>query len=270
MKTKIVRTMLALACSVSLLMAQAKQPKPKSQKEIDALTAVQNATTPDAKIEAIENVLTKFADTEFKPVLLQMASAVEQEKGDWDKMVVYAERTLDANPKDYVAMLMLADYYSSRTREHDLDKEEKLTRADKYSNDALAALKTADKLRPDITDEQWTSLRKDFISQAHAALGATAALRKKYDVAMVEYKTAVDGAGTPSGEMMVRAASMYTDAHKYDESIALLDRTIALPDVHPTTKQVAAQEKTRAQRLKAAGGSGAAPAAAVPQVEIKK
>jgi tetratricopeptide (TPR) repeat protein len=269
MTNKIAKALLAVTCAMSLIMAQPKQPKPKSQKELDALMAIQNATTPDAKVEAIENLLTKFADTEFKPVVLQMAAAMEQQKGDWEKMVVYAERTLEANPKDYVAMLMLADFYSTRTREHDLDKEEKLARGDKYANDALNALKTADKLRPDITDEQWASLKKDFISQAHAALGASAALRKKYDVAIAEYKTALDGSGTPSGEMMVRSASVYTDAGKYDESIALLDRAMALPDLHPTTKQVAVSEKSRAQRLKAAGGPKPAPST-IPEVEIKK
>src|SRR5581483_6220611 len=58
-----------LALSLSPLWAQ----KPKSQKEVQAITAVQVAATPDDRIKAVENVLTNFADTEFKVPLLQIA-----------------------------------------------------------------------------------------------------------------------------------------------------------------------------------------------------
>lgn len=231
--------------------------------------AIQNATTTEARLAAIENLLTKFADTEFKPFVLQLAAQVCQQSGDWDKSVLYAERALEANPKDYVSTLLLADYYASRTRANDLDKDEKLAKADKYANTALELLKTGDKFRPDLTDEQWASLKKDFIANAHADLGQSAALRKKYDVAIAEYKTAVEGAGTPSGEMLVRAGSVNIDGGKYDDGIALLDRAANLPDVHPQTKQIALSEKARAQKLKAGGGKPAG-AAGAPQIEIKK
>lgn len=267
MKTTTTTAVLALACCAGLSVAQPKQPKPKSQKELDALMAIQNATTADARIAAVESLLTKFADTEFKGAVLQMAAQTAQQSGDWEKTVIYAERALEANPKDYVSELMLADYYSTKTRENDLDKEEKLTKADKYAKEALDNLKTADKLRPDITDEQWASLKKDFTAQGHADLGAAAALRKKWDLAVSEYKMAVEASGTPNAELMVRAAAVETDAGKPDEAIALLDKAIAMPDVHPTTKNIAMSEKGRAQRAKP---GAAKPAAAPTQVEIKK
>ncbi len=70
--------------------------------------AIFNAQTPDARIAAAEKLLTEFADTEFKAVALQIAAASAQQKNDFEKMVVYAERTLEADPKNYPAMLMLA------------------------------------------------------------------------------------------------------------------------------------------------------------------
>jgi len=44
--------------------------KPKSKGEVAAIQAVQAAKTPDEQIKAIENVLTNYADTEFKNVLI--------------------------------------------------------------------------------------------------------------------------------------------------------------------------------------------------------
>ncbi len=60
------------------------QPKPKSQKEVDAIKAdLQHAQTPDARIAAVENLVTKFADTEFKAIALRAAAEAAQQKGDY-------------------------------------------------------------------------------------------------------------------------------------------------------------------------------------------
>src|ERR1700680_4073076 len=65
--------------------------KQKTKGEVAAIQAVQAAKTPDEQIKAIENVLTNFADTEFKNVLLQMAMQIEEQKGDFAQTVFYAE-----------------------------------------------------------------------------------------------------------------------------------------------------------------------------------
>jgi hypothetical protein len=97
-------TWAALALGFSPLWAQ----KPKSQKELQAITAVQVAATPDARIQAIENVLTNFADTEFKVPLLQMAVQSEEQKNDYAQVVFYADRLLKADPKNAFALVTLA------------------------------------------------------------------------------------------------------------------------------------------------------------------
>lgn len=106
----------------------AKQPQPKSKGEADALMAIFNTQDVDVRIKAAEELLTKYVDTEFKTVALQIIAASYQQKNDFEKMVIYAERTLESDPDNYVAMLMLASAIPQRTREFDLDREEKLAR----------------------------------------------------------------------------------------------------------------------------------------------
>src|SRR5580693_6947486 len=89
----------ALVLGLPSLWAQ----KPKSKGEVAAIQAVQAAKTPDEQIKAIENVLTNFVDTEFKNVLIQMAMQIEEQKGDFAQTVFYAERLLDADPKNVFA-----------------------------------------------------------------------------------------------------------------------------------------------------------------------
>jgi tetratricopeptide (TPR) repeat protein len=238
------------------------QPKPKSQKEVDAIMAIQNATDPAGRIAAVEDLLTKFADTEFKSFALMVAAASAQQMNDFEKMVVYAERTLEADPKNFQAMLMLAGGIAQRTREHDLDREEKLGRVEKLANQAIEIAKAAPKPNPQLTDEQWEAARKDVIAQGYEALGQAAMVRKKYDVAVQNWKAAVDTAATPDPATMVRLANAYNQMAKPDEALAVLDKLNTMPDVHPQIKAAATEQRNNAVKLKS--GTGAAKPATTP------
>jgi tetratricopeptide (TPR) repeat protein len=238
------------------------QPKPKSQAEVDAIMAIQNATDPNARIVAVENLLTKFADTEFKAFALMVAAASAQQANDYEKMVIYAERTLEADPKNFQSMLMLASGLASRTREHDLDREEKLGRAEKLANQAIEIAKTAPKPNPQLTDEQWDEAKKDVMSQGYEALGQAAMVRKKYDVAVQNWKTAVETASSPDPATMVRLASAYNQMGKADEAIAVLDKLNTMPEVHPQIKAAATEQRNNAVKMKGSSGGASAPAAA--------
>jgi len=248
MLTKLI---LRIAATATLLASVAMaQPKPKSQKEVDALMAIQSAVDPDARIAAVENLLTRFADTEYKSFALFVAAASAQQKNDFEKMVVYSERTLEADPKNFQAMLMLAGGIAQRTREFDLDREEKLGRAEKFAKQALEVLKTAPKPNPQLTDEQWAAGKKDSESEAHTALGQAAMVRKKFDVAAAEFKLAIDLAAAPDPATMVRLANVYNQMNKPDDAIAVLDKMNAITDLHPAVKSAATGERATSVKLK--------------------
>lgn len=269
------RTGAALVLGAAVLFGQAaapaaKQPRPKSQKEVDALMAIQNAQDADARIAAVENLITKFADTEFKSWALFLATASAEQKNDYEKMVIYAERTLEAEPKHYQTMLILASGIAQRTKEFDLDKEDKLSRAEKLANEASVGIKDLPKPNPNLTDEQWEGVKKDDIARAHTALGLVAMVRKKYDVAITEFKTSVDTAATPDPSTMARLAAAYNSSNKPDEAIAVVDKILALPEVHPAIKSFAVDQKMTANKLKAGAKPASSAAPAPAQVEIKK
>lgn len=247
MKRIVLRGALALAVAVPGLLAQ---PKPKSKAEMDALQAMYGAQSADARIAACENVLTKFADTDFKAVALYFEAASYDQKHDYEHTVVFGERTLEADPKYYQAMLLLAGVIAQHTKEFDLDREEKLAQVEKYAKTALDLLKDAPKPNAGITDDQWTAAKKDFASQAHVALGMGGMARKKYDVAESEFKTAIAGTDVPDGATMVRLGRAYSDDGKYDEAIAEFDKVKALPDASVQVKQIAQAERVRAWQKK--------------------
>ena len=172
--------------------------------------------------------------------------------GNSTKALVYYQQALDVNPKDYNAMLMLAAETARTTREFDLDKEEKLAKAEKYAKDGMALIPGATKLNPQMTDEQWEAVKKDDTARGHEALGLIAVARKKYDVAAVEYKTATETAADPQPATFIRLGGAYTDAGKPDQAIATLDKVLAMPNIPDQFKNVAQAEKTRAEKAKTA------------------
>jgi len=185
--------------------------------------------------------------------------------------VIYCERTIDSYPKptppQYPAaqcLLMLSNYYSTKTRKFDLDKEEKLAKADGYAKQAMAMTEKMEKPNPQITDEQWEAAKKDLNAQGHEALANTDMVREKYDAAITEYKVAADGAVTPEPATLVRLANAYDEAGKYDDAIATVDKVLAQSNVHPQIKAAAEQIKKKATALKAKAAGAAAPSAAAP------
>lgn len=249
-----------LIISAGLAFGQ-KDPQPKSPKEAEALQAIQKATTPDDQIKAIENVLTNFADTEYKVFLLQSAMQLSENKGDLAQITTYAERTLEADPKNVYAEVMLASETAAHTREFDLDKEEKLAKADKYAKAALADIKTFPKQSSRITDEQWEKERKNLTGQAYAAEGLIAMVRKNYDEAATQFKAAVDASGVADPNTTFRLGEAYLKGGKTDQAIATFDKVIAMPDASPQVKQYATTRKADAAKLK---GAAAAPPSATP------
>jgi tetratricopeptide (TPR) repeat protein len=250
MKKMIITGLVAFAAgSLGLLAQTPATPNPtvKSKAEMDAVNALMqqaNARNPDGIIKAADDLVTKFSDTQFKEVALYLEATAYQQKHDNEKAQIYAERVLDMNPKNYQASLLVGEILASTTRENDLDKEDKLTRAEKLLNDSITSVQNAPKPNPQLTDAQWDQGKKEISAEAHNDLGLVALDRKKYDLAVTEFKTAQDMDPQPAYE--VRLASALQLSGKNDDAVALCDKILAEPNLHPMIRQVAENVKKAA------------------------
>jgi len=238
---------LVMAAAVSGLMAQLK---PKSNAEADAVRALFAARTgsPDATIKAAEDLLGKFADTAYKEVALLLEADAYQQKGDYASAEITDQRVLEANPKNSQAAMQLGELITQHVGENDLDKEEQLSKAEKDFNQALDSLDT--KPNTGITDAQWADARKFMRAELQNDLGLAALKRKKYDVAVADFKLAIDG--DPQPAYQVRLAMAYQKTGKNDEALAICDKLLADPQLHPSIRQVAQNLKAMATKAKTA------------------
>lgn len=236
--------------------AWAKDPTVKSKKEAEAFQAMQTTLqssqgNPDAQLKAVDEFLTKFADTEFKVILLQNAMQISQQKRDPALTITYAERVLEADPKNFEADVTIASETAGAAKEFDLDKAEKTAKVQKYAQAALANVKDYPKPISQIPDDQWEQQKKSATAQAHVAMGMMAMANKKYDEAITEMKTAVDTAPDPIATF--RLGEAYLKANKLDEANASFDKVLSMPDTPASVKTYATQRKADIAKLKASG-----------------
>jgi len=254
LKNSILRFVAGLVGATALMLAQGKQPQPKSQKEVDALNAMFQAADNDSRIKAANALLQKFADTDFKALALYLITNSYNEKNDTTNTIVYGERVVEADGGSAYAAhsrIMIATALAKTTKEFDFDKEEKLGRADKLAKEALEVLKTAPKFNPGLSEEQWEQAKKQYASEAYVAMGMTATVRKKNDDAIKNYKAAADAdPGNPA--TFVRLGAAQSTAGKYDDAIATLDKVISTAGVDPAIANFAKAEKERAVKAKGA------------------
>ena len=91
--------------------------------------------------------------------------------------------------------------------------------------------------------------RKQMTASRTARSGLIALTRKKYDGAVAEFKTASDL--DPQPAYQVRQASALQASGKNNEAIAICDKILTDPQLHPQIRQVA--QGVRATAIKAGG-----------------
>jgi len=248
MRRNFLTGVLVMAAAVSGLMAQIK---PKSKAEADAVRALDAARTQgaDAIIKAAEELLVKFADTDYKEAALMLEAEAYKQKGDYASAEITDERVLEAYPKNSQAAMQLGELIMQHVGENDLDKEEQLAKAEKRFNQALGSIDTTP---TGVTDAQWLENKKFMRAELQNDLGLLAMRRKKLDVAIADFKLAIES--DPEPAYQARLAVAYQQSGKNDEALAICDKLIADPQTHPTIKQLAQNVKRLATQAKGAGG----------------
>ncbi len=202
-------------------------PQAKSQEELNAMLLCQQAPDTDLRIESCNKLIAEYPDTEFKEVASYLLMLSYQNKNDFESMLIFGEQTLELNPENIGALISLSYVIPLRSREHDLDKEEKLAKAEDLAKRAMVLLPAIPKVNPEMADEDWLMMKKGFMSQLHESMGIIASKRQDYPTAEDSYRKMLQVADKQTGTMFFRLAEALKQQEKYEEALNLLDQSIA-------------------------------------------
>jgi tetratricopeptide (TPR) repeat protein len=197
----------------------------------------------DSLADAVDAFVAKFPKSSLKPAVYTAVADAYEGRGNSARAQIYYLKTLEADPKNYYAMLMMASEIAKGTPENDIEGEAartaKLNKAEKYAKDGLSLLALAPKPNPDASDADWAAVKLEDEARGHEALGMVAMARKKYDNAVTEFKQASQAGGNPQPTAMIRLAGAYNELGKYPDAISTLEKVLAIKDLPDAYKKVA-------------------------------
>jgi tetratricopeptide (TPR) repeat protein len=256
MKRTILTVAILFTAGMTCLLAQqpaapaaGKVPMAKSQAELKAVQALNSAQAPDDVIKAAEDLLTKFADTEYKEYALTREAQAYKDKRDAVNAQVFGERVLQMNPKSFMTEMLVAEVITPNIKKNDLNHDDEVAKVIHLLNDAIANVQAASKINPQQSDADWESGKKFIVAQAHSDLGTLARVERKWDDAIKEYKLALEGDPDQDAYAAYLAAS-YLAAGNSADAIATCDKLLAKPNLNPAIKQYATNVKTQAGSAK--------------------
>ena len=227
--------------------AAAAAPSPDEIKDIQAIQQKQIATPADAdaKMTMVNQFVAKYPASTLKGYVLTMGGEAAQAKRDSARARYYYEQGIAADPNNDYAMVMLGAEIAQNTGEHDLDKKDKLSRAEKLAKDGMALIEKRTKL-PQEPQDQFDQEKASDLARAHMTLGLVAMANQQDEAAGKEFLQAAAG----DAMNLLRAGMAFNNAKKIDDANAALDKFISIPGLPDQYKKMAEDEKKRGQQLK--------------------
>ncbi len=245
---------MAALCAAALPLAanQGKQPK-VSPKEQEALMQVQSAAQAGnyaGELSAITNVLENYADTKFKPQLLDMAMDAAQRTNDPVQVATWYDRAIANDPNDIPARVIFAEVTAAQIRENDLDKATNVKKVNELAHKALDLIQAGGTAPVAVQADQVDGYKKELAGRSWTAIALTDAVDKRPADAVADYKKAFDA--FPNSIVAARLSKAYVDNKQYDDAIAMADKAMTMPDTSPQVKNFAQAQKDLATKLKGA------------------
>jgi tetratricopeptide (TPR) repeat protein len=242
---------------------QGKRPaQAKTQPEFEAYNTAKALTDPAAVEKAADDFATKFPESELRPLLYSLAMNLYQQANNADKMLDMAKKILSFDPDSPEALLGVAQVLAERTRETDLDKDQKLAEARKNAERALVTVET-DIPTAGIPQDRLDAYKGFIKSEAYAILGTLSFTAKNWAEAESSLRKSIDALPQQPDPIAVFRLSVALDMqNKYPEALKYANQAVDLTKDRPDSaaSKAAQAEKDRLTKLSMGTAPGQNPA----------
>jgi tetratricopeptide (TPR) repeat protein len=234
-----------------------RPPQAKTQPEFDAYKTAAALTDPAAQEKAAADFAAKFPDSEIRVLLYKAVLAKYQQANNSDKMMETAQKVLSLDPDDPEALLGVAQVLAEKTRDTDLDRDQRLAEARKDAERSLVTVDT-DVPAGGYPPEQLIAFKALVRSEAYEILGTLDYNKKAWADAEGNLRKSIDAYPQQVDPVAVIRLSVALDMqNKYPEALKFANQAVDLTKEGTNVGDQARKEKDRLTQLT---GGGAAPA----------
>jgi tetratricopeptide (TPR) repeat protein len=245
-----------------------RPPQAKTQPEFDAYNAtVANQKDPAATEKAADDFAAKFPDSELRVLIYKAAMRGYQNANNGDKMSEMAQKLLKLDPDDPEALLSVSEVIAERTRETDLDKDQRFDQAKKYALHALETVDTDVPIPANAPQGQIDAYKGLLRSSAFSVLGTIEYSQEKYADAEGYFRKSIDAyPAQPDPVVVLRLALALDKQARYPDALKEANRAVELTPEGTAAGTTARHERDRLVQLTGgvSPGSGGPPPASKP------
>ncbi|HZE28339.1 MAG TPA: hypothetical protein VE083_13155 [Terriglobales bacterium] len=230
---------------------QAKRPpQAKTQAEFDAYKAVVALTDAPAAEKASDDFATKFPDSELRLMLYKATMRSYQRTGNSDKIVEMGRKGLAIDADDPELLVTVASELAEKTRDTDLDKDQRLDEAMKMAQKAIQTVDTDVPIPPNTPQEQIDAYKGQLHSFAYSIIGTLEFKRDNFAAAEADLRKSIDAyPSQPDPVVLLRLAISLDRQSKYPEALKEASRAVELTKDDNGAGKLARQERDRLTQL---------------------
>jgi tetratricopeptide (TPR) repeat protein len=227
-----------------------RQPQPKTDAEYNAYNAAIANNDPAALEKAANDFAAKFPDSELRILLYKASTRAYQSANNAEKTSEMGRKVLALDPDDPEALVMVANVVAERTRESDLDKDQRLEEAMKMAQRALQTVDTDIVVQPGTPQEKIDAYKSLLRSNAYSIMGAIEYNQAKYELAEGDLRKSIDAyPSEPDPIVVLRLALSLDKQGRYPDALKEANRAVALTQEGSTVGGLARRERDRLVQL---------------------
>ncbi|MGD0791944.1 MAG: tetratricopeptide repeat protein [Terriglobales bacterium] len=234
-----------------------RPPQAKTQPEFDAWKAA--AASPDAAAleKASDDFATKFPDSELRVLLYKNAMRLYQNANNAEKTEAMGHKVLSFDGDDPEALVIVAEVIAERTRDSDIDKDQRYGEAIAMAKKATQTVDTDVQVPTGTPQEKIDAYKSLLRSNAYSILGTIEFKKDNFPAAQENLQKSIDAfPSNPDPVVILRLALTLDKEQKYPEALKVANRAVELTQDNTVIGTPARRERDRLQQLT----GGAAPA----------
>src|SRR5713101_5035593 len=237
-----------------------RPPQAKTQAEFDAYKVAAANTDPAALEKAADDFATKFPESELRVLLYRTAMHSYQTANKADNMMEMGRKVLKLDPDDPEALVGVAQVLAERTRESDLDKDQRLDEGTKLALHAVETTDTDITVPPGTPQDKVDEYKGFLRSSSYYVLGTIQYTREKYPDAEGYFRKSIDAfPSQPDPLEVLRLALSLDKQEKYPEALKFANQAVLMTESSQGSTLAGLSRNERDRLIQLTGGTPAKP-----------